>query len=254
MDNQKGKGLRSYEFALRISFMASSGTISYTDANSEFHTSFPKEGESTTFTSPSLAGGIGIGGSDIYFGWNLIRFDMNSETQEPNIFLNEDNDPVFIPAGSEVTSETDMEIFSIIWTKDIVSSKRSIFGLGAGLMLIDYSSSYQVEGYTDTGGFGQLFPAPMISLEYTYQVKKLEFQVLAGGVGIKIQGNEIAYLNLDIALRYKLFNMSNWMGMLSVGFKYIPFHLSISNDDFTYQNDMVMAGPFIGFRLRRSRK
>jgi len=74
-----------------------------------------------------------------------------------------------------------------------------------------------------------------------------------GGDGIKIQGNEIAYLNLDAAIRYKLLHIAGSVGMLAAGFKYIPFHMSFSTDDFSYQNDMDMIGPFVGFRIRKFR-
>ena len=119
-------------------------------------------------------------------------------------------------------------------------------------MFIDYRSNYHVDGYTDTGEFGQVYPAPILSVSYTYMLNRLELHILVGGVGVKIQGNEIAYMNLDAAARFILFQSGSWLGLFSAGVKYIPFHLLIKTEEFSYVNNMTMFGPFLGFRFRKT--
>ena len=247
---ENSKGLHSFDLSLRFSFMSPSGTIHFQDSSFSIDTTFPEEGESILFSSPTLAGSLGIGPSDIHFGWNPVKF--TSVSVVPDSLLVQSPDTILlIPKGAEVTSKISMNIYSIIWTKELASSRRSAFGLGAGLMLIDYRSNYRIDGYTDTGEFGQLYPAPMISFSYTYMMKQLELHALVGGVGVKINGNEVAYMNLDAAARLVLFKSDKWLGLFSVGIKFIPFHLLIETEEFSYVNNMTMSGPFAGFRFRR---
>ena len=230
--------------------MSPQGTIKFQDSSFSINTTFPEEGESILFSSPTLAGSIGIGPSDIHLGWNPIKFTSFSEVPDSLLVLTGDT-LLLIPKGAEVQSKISMNIFSIIWTKELARSPRSSLGLGAGLMLIDYRSNYRVDGYTDTGEFGQVYPAPMLSFSYTYLIKRLELHALVGGVGVKINGNEVAYMNLDAAARFIMFRSNDWLGFFSAGIKFIPFHLRIKTDTFSYVNDMTMFGPFVGFRFRK---
>jgi hypothetical protein len=243
-------GIESIELGLRYSIMSPTGTIQYRDASSEISTTFPASGKSSSFTSPTIAGGFEIGRSSFFLGWNPVEFSASGKTQKPNLALTPDG-LTLIPAGSEALSRISMQIYSLIWTKDMASTPKSTFGLGAGLMFIDYRSDYGIIGYDLSSEFNQVFPAPMLSLSYAYRLNRLELQALAGGVGVKIQGNEIAYLNFDAAVRFILFHSGNWLGLFSAGIKYIPFHLYIATDELQYKNDFEMVGPFFGLRVRR---
>jgi hypothetical protein len=249
-EEEEKKGLHSFDLSLRFSFMSPQGTIQFQDSSFSIETTFPEEGESIIFSSPTLAGSFGIGPSDIHLGWNPINFTSTSVIPDSLIVTTPDT-TVLIPQGTEVISDISMNIFSVIWTKELARSKRSSFGLGAGLMFIDYRSTYRVDGYTDTGEFGQVYPAPMLSVAYTYELNRLELQALIGGVGVKIKGNEVAYMNLDAAARFVLFRSESWLGLFSAGVKFIPFHLLIETEEFKYVNDMTMAGPFAGVRFRK---
>jgi hypothetical protein len=248
--HERSNGLQSYDLSFRFSFMRPRGTIQFEDSTFSIDTTFPEEGESIVFSSPTLAGSLGIGPSDIHLGWNPISFTSISIVPD-SLLVQTPDTIILIPEGTEVISEISMNIFSIIWTKELVQTPRSSLGLGAGLMLIDYRSNYRVDGYTDTGEFGQVYPAPMLSFAYTYALKRLELHALVGGVGVMINGNEVAYMNLDAAARFIMFQSNDWLGFFSAGVKFIPFHLLIKTDTFSYVNDMTMLGPFAGFRFRK---
>ena len=109
---------------------------------------------------------------------------------------------------------------------------------------------FTIESYDIETLFSQWFPAPLLSLRYSYYIPKWEFDVLVGGVAAKIQTSEIAYMNLDAAARYKFFRKDKWLGMVSLGIKYIPMYVSTEQDDFSFTTNTQFFGPFIGLRFK----
>jgi len=252
-EHKKEKKIISYDFALRLDYMFTNGTIRYEDWNTETYADFPSEGETNASLSPTISAGMEITKNHLFFGWNYVNIGAIGATQSPALFKPEGSPPVLIPKGTKMTSNINMNIYSFIWTRTVIDKKNHELGIGAGLMLIDYNNDYSLEEYIEIGEFSQIFPAPMISLHYKLDLERFELQTLIGGVAARINGNEIAYMNLDVAARYKIFNSKGWLGMLSVGLKYVPFYMSVETEEYSYENIMSLFGPFVGFRLKKFR-
>ena len=247
------KKVKAFEFALRLDYMSVKGTTRYLSETSDVYIDFPEEGENNFVLSPTLSAGFETGRDHFFLGFNYVDLDFSGQTLEPTLLLFPDTSFVLIPPGTKVGSSIGMNILSLIWTRTVMEKKNHELGIGAGLMLIDYSSEYSIEGYFEEGGFRKLYPAPMLSIHYTLDVRKLEFTTLLGGVGVSINGNAIAYANMDFAVRYKLFRVNNWQGMISAGAKLVPFYLSYQSNELEFENKMNLFGPFLGFRIKKIR-
>ena len=247
------KGIKAFEFALRLDYMSVSGTTRYLSETSDINMQFPSEGENNSVLSPTLSAGLEAGKNHFFMGFNYIDLDFQGETSKPTLLISEDSTLVLIPRGTAVSNNINMNILSLIWTRTILDREIHEFGIGAGLMLIDYRTSYAVEGYYEDGSFRQVYPAPMLSIHYSIDVKMLEFTALVGGVGASINGNAIAYANMDFALRLKVFRARDWLGMISFGVKFVPFYMYYQSNELQFENEMRLLGPFLGFRLKKIR-
>ena len=249
-DSARNK-IKSFDFALRLDYMFTSGYVDYSGVISEVSYTFPEEGDQVATLSPTFSAGIEIGRNHFFLGFNDVSLDIDGALENSIHIEYEDSTLLYIPAGTRVRSEIDMNIISLSWARTIIESQQHEFGMGAGLMLIDYGSNYTLEGFVESNSFDQVYPAPMLSFHYSMDLERVEFVALVGGVGIKLKDKAIAYSNMDISARYKLFRRNNWLGMLSFGVKFVPFYTSFSSDLIYFENKMNLLGPFVGFRFKR---
>ena len=243
--------IKSIDFALRLDYMFSSGYVDYSGVIAEVSYSFPEEGDQVATWSPTISAGMEIGKNHFFLGFNDVSLEVSGALENEIHLEYEDSTLLYIPEGTRVRSEIDMNIISLSWARTILDRRQHDFGMGAGLMLIDYGSDYTLEGFVENNSFEEVYPAPMISFHYSMDLERVELVALVGGVGIKLKDKAIAYSNMDISARYKLFRRNNWLGMLSFGVKFVPFYTTFSSDLIYFENKMNLLGPFVGFRFKR---
>jgi len=234
-----------YTVGLRYTLLLPSGQATIISDGTEVDSEFPESGTNPVAHSPSIAVGIQLGKYHLSLGANPVSYKIQGEVPN-NVFENGN----FIPEGTPTYTETEMYIFSLIATRKVISGKHSEFGIGLGLMLINYSSTLNIEGVDEEAMFEQWFPAPMLALRYVYDIKHWEFDAVVGGVGVKINSSAIAYMDFEAAARYKMFRKNNWMGMISLGIKYIPFYISTEQEDFSFEQTTNFVGPYLGLRFK----
>lgn len=241
------KRIQSYDFSLRYSVLYPSGTQTFRLLKFESTSDFPPEGREIDPTgAPAFTMGVRFKKYNLYFSTNYVNFKILGETKVD--LVPEENDT--IPAGATTASEIRMSLLSLIVTRRIVQWNGGSFGIGAGLMLLPYKSEYSIEGLAESYTYDQLFPGPMITLNVEQQLNRFNFQVLAGILGAKINGNTIAYMNSDLSIKYAFHQTSKIKMEVLLAFKYIPFNMKVVNEPVTeYSLNADFFGPSVGLNL-----
>ena len=237
----------SYDLSLRYSVLYPRGTQTFGLLKFENSTDFPPEGKEIEPTgAPALTLGVRFRKYNLYFSSNYVNFNITGETRVDLIFGETDT----IPAGAATLTNVQMSLLSLVVTRKIKAWQGGSFGIGAGLILLPYQSEYNIEGLSESYTFQQLYPGPMITFHVDQRLKNFEFQLLAGFLGARINGNTIAYMNNDLSVKYAFLHSDKVRVQGLLAFKYIPFKMEIVNEPISkYALDADFYGPSLGLNV-----
>jgi hypothetical protein len=156
-------------------------------------------------------------------------------------------DGITIPAGTPVETTMDLGIYSAIVTYNVIDRAYKV-GLGLGLMGLDFGVEY------DTGliqvPIDETIYLPLVAASLSYDWNRLEVEGLVGGAAVNMNGEKVAYIDLDIALRYTLIQREHIGAQVALGYKYIAMDMELSADSGNaFEADLNFTGPYVGLRF-----
>ena len=193
------------------------------------------------------AWGISIGGQyhrpQLFFSGQQSGFSGSGTTSNDI-----SQGPVTIPAGSAVDTTMDLGIYTVAVTYDFLSGKNNL-GVGLGVMGLDFAVSYTEVSTGLQINTDETYPLPLLAVNYSFFWKRMEFAGLVGGAYIKINDDEVGYINLDLSARYAFIKSDTWAGMASLGYRYIGLKMDINDGGNQFKADLNFTGPYIGVRF-----
>jgi hypothetical protein len=154
---------------------------------------------------------------------------------------------VTIPAGAPLDTSMDIGIYSAIATYDLIHSTYDL-GIGLGLMALDFGVDYSSFG-TDIG-IDETVYLPLLAINLDVYWKRFEFAALIGGAAVNANGNEVYYVNADLAARYAFVKNERWAGQVALGWRYITMDLQFEEDASDgFEADIDFSGPYVGLRF-----
>ena len=153
-----------------------------------------------------------------------------------------------IPAGAAVDTTMDLGIYSLAVTYDFLPGKNNL-GVGLGLMGLDFEVSYTEIATGVQINIDETYPLPLLAVSYSFLWKRMEFAGLIGGAYIKMNDDEVGYVNLDLSARYAFYrgDMGAWMA--SLGYRYINLQMDIKDGANEFEADLNFSGPYLGLRF-----
>lgn len=164
-----------------------------------------------------------------------------------------DDGGIVIPAGTQVNSKLDLAYHSAIVTFDLVPTSTVEAGIGPGIALVDISGQIaDASGLTtETVDFDELLPMPMIAARTEVQIDRFEIGVLLAGLGVEIDGDELAFVELDVHARYRLFGLTGdrVAGSIGIGWRHLDIAAEYDDDGDSVDVDIEVSGPYFGFLI-----
>lgn len=156
-----------------------------------------------------------------------------------------ENDGVTIPVGATVSSDIELTRGAAIVTFDVLPTDVVELGLGFGveLMQIDGTITATVGG--NSIETDETVPLPVVAGRATVNVGIFDVSLLATGMNVSIDGDEVNFLDLDLQARMSVFEH----GRLVVGYRDWSADLEYDDDGDQIEADLELEGPYIGFAL-----
>ncbi len=154
-----------------------------------------------------------------------------------------------IPAGANVRSEMDLDIYSGIVTFDLLPSSFEL-GIGGGVTAFDLDASIRDR---DTGievSTDEIAPIPVVALRAGVEFGDFALSGLVSGMDIDVNDVDVAFYDVDVYARWRFIGGNKRVrGSLLAGWRQIgaDFDYEDSNDD--VEGDLTMFGPYIGLEI-----
>ena len=155
---------------------------------------------------------------------------------------------ITIPAGTPLDTVMDLGIYSFVATYSLIPGKHEL-GIGAGLMVMDFSVSYTAQNTGANITIDETSPMPLLAVSGTTHWKQFIFQGVIGGAAANYDGNKVAYGSIDLTARYMFYQRGRQGGMVSLGYRYIPLNIDVNYENSAFKADLDFAGPYLGLRF-----
>jgi len=230
------------EAGIRYSMMTPSGSMGVVQDGVSQQTSLSDLG----LDSAEGSGGISLGLR--YKRVNLYLVGQQSSYSGSGTTAHDiTQDGITIPAGTPVVTTLDLGIYSTIVTYDLIDRAYKV-GLGLGLMGLDFGVEYNTG--TIMIPIEETIYLPLLATSLSYDWNRFEIEGLVGGAAVDASGNKVAYIDLDVALRYALLQREHIGAQVALGYKYITMDLELESDsENAFEADLSFTGPYVGLRF-----
>lgn len=156
-----------------------------------------------------------------------------------------------ITAGTDVTSEFDLGLYSAAYTFDFVPTDLVEVGLGLGVSYIDVQSSITDSNTNETIDGDESLPVPVLAARLGARIWRIDASLQAQGIAAELDGDEILYVDLDLMAKLRLLGGEDHLGgHLTAGYRWVDLELEYENDDGDQvDGDATFSGPYIGLTL-----
>ena len=156
-----------------------------------------------------------------------------------------------ITAGTAVTSEFDLGLYSAAYTFDFVPTDLVEVGLGLGVSYLDISASFQDQTTMEIIDGDQGLPVPVLAARLGTRIWRIDASLQAQGMSASVDGNDLTYVDLDFMAKLRLLGGEDHLGgHLTAGYRWVDLELDYENDDGDQvDGDMTFSGPYIGLTL-----
>ena len=234
----------SIEAGVRYSLLTPSGTMGVSKDNEVKQSDLSDLGLNDAEGTWGLSLGGRYGRPHLFFSGQKSSFTgTGTATKEIS------QGPITIPAGSVVDTTMDLGIYSVVVTYNLIPGEHKM-GLGLGVMGLDFGVSYKEVNTGAQIEIKETYPLPLLALNGSVFWKRIELSALVGGAFIRISGDEVGYLNTDIAARYAFYKGKRFSSMASLGYRYTGMIIDISESTNRFKADIDFTGPYIGLRFK----
>jgi hypothetical protein len=154
-----------------------------------------------------------------------------------------------ITAGTNVTTDSDLNVSSAIWTHDFVPGENLELGLGLGVQVLDFSA--KLVSATDTVTFDQTIPLPVLAGRAGAAFGPFDVSALVTGMGGTYSGNDGSFVDLDLMGRWRFFGgvAGELSGSLVLGWKKTDVKLDYEDGSDRTKGDVNISGIYYGLSI-----
>jgi hypothetical protein len=153
-----------------------------------------------------------------------------------------------------VDSEMELALHRALLTFDLLPTDMFELGLGFGISAVDVKASItDIDPATpgmDSESVDETLPIPVLALRGGFSVWRLEFEALVAGMTAAVEGDDVTFLDTDLAARLRLFGLGPLDLLLSAGYRKVDLDLEYDEDNGdAAQADLTFDGPYVGLRI-----
>jgi len=158
---------------------------------------------------------------------------------------------VTIPAGADVATDLDFDVYSLLYTFDVIPSDQFELGLGLGVHLIDLFARVESRepGIDDEVTVDEAVPFPVVALRGGLAFDPFELSAVFSGLTVKVDGDEATFYDLDVSARWWFAGGERFSGALAVGWRQTILEAEYDDEGDAADLDLEFAGPYVGLVL-----
>jgi hypothetical protein len=184
------------------------------------------------------------------FKWFLPHVTVTTQKTEWSGNGTLDNDisegGVTIPAGTAVSSDLDLGIHKAVLTFDLLPTDNFELGIGFGVTALDFNASVRDPGSNAKVSTDETVPLPLLAARAGVGLGRFHAEGLLAGIAYQSGGDDVQYVDLDLAARVDLFGSVGFTGSFVLGYRYIGLDAKYSSSGDDIRADMTFTGPYVG--------
>lgn len=152
-----------------------------------------------------------------------------------------------ITLGAPVASDLHATLSRAFFVVDVVPTDVVDIGIGVGVGFIDYE--LDVRNKTSAGQLRATddLAFPFLVGRVAAQFGRFEPELIVGGGAIEIDDEDVAYLDIDLALAFRLFGEEGPVqGDFMIGYRYLLVQYGFEDRGGEVDIDLEFQGPFAG--------
>ena len=155
-----------------------------------------------------------------------------------------------ITAGTPVQTDADFTYLTGNVIYDILPTDLVNIGLGLGGGLVGYDLAFQSEISPLRVTTSETLPFAFPLARLAKEIGPLTLLGSVGGLAVDFSGYDIAYLNYDISVNYRIFGADDKMqGHVTVGYQYLEVDYEHEDESGRVIIDVALDGPYVGLAL-----
>jgi len=161
---------------------------------------------------------------------------------------------VTIPVGTAVNSRLAMDVYTGMFIWDLFPSDFADVGIGFGVSILDYDSSFENTLNGDTIASDELVPVPVLGAMVSKDIGPFQVSGFLAYTSLDVDGDKLDYLDLDLRGTYHLFGGApltdqRGAGHLVLGYKLTDLELEYQDGAEFGAANLEISGPYLGLRF-----
>ena len=149
-----------------------------------------------------------------------------------------------ILAGTPVDSDVEFGLHQLLATFDVVPGDTIDVGIGLGVTVADLDAV--MTGGGDTIDTERTLPIPVLALRAKVDLGDFEATGLISGFDISVDGDQVGFLDLDLAAQYRLFGGEDRLaGSIGLGYRLVNLGVEYEDDGDRIDTEFRFRGPYV---------
>jgi hypothetical protein len=154
---------------------------------------------------------------------------------------------VVIPSGTNVRTSADLDVYSFVYTFDLVPTDTVELGIGMGATIVDVRGAIDQIGGPNSIDVDQILPLPLLAARGSVDLGDFELEGALSGMDFTIDGDSARVVDLDLAAQYRFLGGSDRLSLAArLGWRYINIDADYEDRDDNVRLDMGVDGPYLG--------
>ena len=152
-------------------------------------------------------------------------------------------------AGTEVDTDLDLEVLSILHTWDLIPGEAVEAGIGFGIALVGFQLQMEDTAGLETLRTDESIPVPLLAARLGFHLGPVEISGVVGFLQISDGDNEASVTDLDVMAGYEIFSGTGASLGINVGYRAFDLEANYGDGDSTVDMDLGLSGIYYGISL-----
>ncbi len=155
-----------------------------------------------------------------------------------------------IPIGADVDSDLELGVHSAVITFDMVPREDIEFGLGVGLVGLQFEADFRELGVGTRVSTDETLPIPVLAARAAIEDGDWELVAAVSGLEIEVDDDKVTFIDIDAYLRWCFLGGEDRLGTsLAVGWRDTTLDLDYDEDGDEVEADLGVGGLYVALRF-----
>jgi len=237
--------LPQVEVMPRYGWTSLSGDIGANSGNVNAKADLEDSGLDETEGTPGVRADFKFGAPHFVFQYAGVNFDGNGEVDATL-----DAGGVTIPAGADVATKLDLDIYSGVFLFDVFPGSMVEIALGFGGTVLDFDFRVEDDLTGERIKSAETVPVPLLAANVGVQLGSFEISSTVSGAYVDYGKGDGSIIDSDTFGRVRIFGGKNHIrASLVGGVRYIWINADYSDSGDDFELDLNLLSPYVGLEI-----